>query len=50
MKIETEKFDEIINFGLWEAQVNNILIQSVYTSKAKSNVRPIPLVETPGGV
>ena len=50
MKIETEKFDGIINFGLWEAQVNDTLIQYVYTSKAKSNVRPIPLVETLGGV
>ena len=50
MKIETKKFDRIINVCLWEAQVNNVMIQYVYTSKAKNNVRPIPLVETLGRV
>lgn len=36
VKIEIEKFDEIINFGLWQVQANNILIQFGYTRKARA--------------
>lgn len=50
MKIEIAKFEGIINFGLWQVQVYNTLIQSSYTRKEKSNVNPIPLVETLEGV
>ena len=28
MKVDVEKFDEIINFGFWQVQIKDLLIQS----------------------
>ncbi|KAL5996401.1 hypothetical protein ACLOJK_026479 [Asimina triloba] len=41
-KKDVEKFDERINFGLWQVQVKNVLIQSDLHKALKS--RPTPEV------
>lgn len=50
VKIEIEKFNERTNFGLWQIQVNDILILSGYTKKSNNDVNFIPIVETLEGV
>ena len=36
MRIEIEKFDGRIDFGLWQVQVKDILIHSGYTGKVRA--------------
>ena len=51
MKFDVEKFDERINFGLWQVQVKDLLIQSRLHKALKgkptiaSGDLPLPLVK-----
>ena len=46
IRIDVEKFDGITNFGLWQVQGKDILIQFGYTRKAKE----MQTLLTPGDV